>query len=371
MTLRETIDARIAAGDLVADPSQDEAIAALDAILVHLSRPPVANKGSALGWLFGNKPKAQSPDRPRGLYMFGGVGRGKTMLMDTAFALAEGLPRATPRRRAHFHAFMADVHGRIHRWRQEHENGGDPIPRVAGQIAREAKLLAFDEFAVTDAADAMILARLFTELFQRGVTVIATSNVAPDNLYRNGLNRSFFAPFIEILKTRMTVVHLASHTDHRMSKLADGERYLVRQPDRFDALWHDMTGEAGEEEASLKVAGRELVLKRTCGGQLRTSFDRLCRKPLGASDYLAICARFRAVFLEGVPVLHDADRNAAKRFIALIDTLYDTRRVLIVDADAQPSELLKIGSGTEAFEFARTVSRLQEMQAADWAREDA
>jgi cell division protein ZapE len=363
--LRKRIDALVASDRLTPDAAQDPAIAALDALLAELAKPRAANKASALGWLFAAKPKTQNIDAPRGLYLYGGVGRGKTMLMDEAFALAAGLPRAQTRRRAHFHAFMADIHNRIHAWRQDETKSGDPIPHVAESVAQEAQLLAFDEFAVTDAADAMILARLFTELFARGVTVIATSNVAPDNLYANGLNRSFFVPFIALIKERMVVLELASPTDHRMAKVPDGDRYVSGSA-RFDAVWQMLLGTDEESGIEIRVKGRNITFPRTAGGLLRTDFDTLCRKPLGASDYLAICERFHTLCLEGVPVMEEADRNAAKRFIALIDTLYDTGIGLIVQAEARPAALYMPTHGTEAFEFKRIISRLQEMQASDW-----
>ncbi len=369
-TLRATIDRRIAAGELTADPAQDGAIAALDHLLSDLAKPRVANKGSALGWLFGKGRDKGETDSVRGLYLFGGVGRGKTMLMDTAFALAEGLPRATPRRRAHFHAFMADVHARIHAFRQDESTNGDPIGPVADDLAAQAQLLAFDEFAVTDAADAMILARLFTALFERGVTVIATSNVAPNDLYRDGLNRSFFVPFIRLMEQRMVVLELASSTDHRMNRLAQGTRYLTGTgaEDAFEAVWDDMVGHVAEETVILTVAGRALRFDRVARRQVRTTFDHLCRTALGASDYLAIVKRFDTVCLQGVPVMGPEDRNAVKRFIALVDTLYDAGRVLIVEAEAMPEALYTATSGTEAFEFRRTVSRLREMDSAEWGR---
>lgn len=364
--LRQRIDARIEAGNLLADSAQDPAIEALDALLVRLAKPRAANKSSALGWLFGAKPKAQNSSTPRGLYLHGGVGRGKTMLMDEAFALAQGLPRAGTRRRAHFHAFMADIHARIHAWRQDKTTSGDPIPHVAQSIAAEAQLLAFDEFAVTDAADAMILARLFTELFACGVTVIATSNVTPRNLYANGLNRSFFTPFVALIEERMVVLELASSTDHRMAKVPDGARYLT-QKSQFDSVWQTLLGADCESVIEIAVKGRTLSFPRAAGNLLRTDFATLCRKPLGASDYLALCERFHTICLEDVPVMGEADRNAAKRFIALIDTLYDTGTGLIVQAKSQPEALYTANHGTEAFEFKRTISRLQEMQSKDWA----
>lgn len=370
-TVSQQVQQRIDAGQLVADPAQAATIAALDGLLAQLHAPPLANKKSALGWLFGRK-KAPAPGL-RGLYLWGGVGRGKSMLMDMFFALAP----TEPRRRVHFHAFMQDVHGRIHTWRQAQktakDRSADPIPPLADALAHEAQLLCFDEFAVTDVADAMILARLFTGLFERGVTVVATSNVAPDLLYKDGLNRSFFLPFIELVKTRMDVIELVSETDHRMSILAGSPVYMVGadRHSRFDDLWHQMVGTSPVEPAVVERAGRKLAFEQTCGGLLRTDFARLCQRPLGAGDYLAITARFHTLFLEVVPVMEHGDRNAVKRFIALVDTLYEAGNRLIVEAEAPPDGLYPVEHGTEAFEFQRTISRLSEMQGVDWANQYA
>lgn len=370
-SLGAVVDAHVKEGALKHDPAQAETIAALDEILDRFEAPKLANKASALGWLFGRKPSV-SPG-PRGVYIWGGVGRGKSMLMDMFFALA----RIKPRRRVHFHAFMQDVHERIHVWRQEQktasERSADPIPPLAEELAKEAKLLCFDEFAVTDVADAMILARLFTGLFERGVTVVATSNVAPDGLYENGLNRSFFLPFIALVKERMRVVELASPTDYRMEKLVNGDVYMTGEDRerRFDALWQTMTEGAPVEPATIEVAGRRTRLDETCGGLVRADFDRLCRNPLGAGDYLALAERFRTFFIADIPVMDYADRNAAKRFIALIDTLYDRKRIVIASAEARPSRLYSATHGTEAFEFDRTISRLREMQDESWLNRKA
>ncbi|EFL88085.1 lactation elevated protein 1 [Ahrensia sp. R2A130] len=364
-TLQQTVDGRIASGELRHDAAQANAIVVLDDLLVQLAEPRLGNKSSALGWLFGKKPTV-SLDTPRGLYLWGGVGRGKSMLMDTFYELAP----TQPKKRVHFHAFMQDVHARIHEWRQgqkkKQSGTGDPIVPLAVEIAEEAHLLCFDEFTVTDVADAMILARLFTGLFERGVTVVATSNVDPDLLYKDGLNRSFFLPFIDVVKDRMHVVELASDTDHRMEKLINTDVYFVDDRAGFDALWADMRGEKPEGEAEIELRGRKLSVDKAAGGVARMGFDALCRAPLGAGDYLALAERFHTLFIDGIPVMEHADRNAAKRFITLIDTLYEARRVVIVEAAARPSGLYPIAHGTEAFEFDRTISRLREMQSREW-----
>ncbi|MGI9355291.1 MAG: cell division protein ZapE [Rhizobiaceae bacterium] len=367
--LRAVIRQRVSNGDLKADPNQKAVIQALDELLNQLHAPKLANKGSALGWLFGSTHKP--PPGPRGVYVWGGVGRGKSMLMDLFF----GVTDTQPKRRVHFHAFMQDVHARIHAWRQEQktasERSADPIPPLAKVLAAEAKLLCFDEFAVTDVADAMILARLFTGMFEQGVTVVATSNVPPDKLYKDGLNRSFFLPFIELVKEKMQVLELASPTDYRMEKLVNGNVYMTgeNRADALDTLWGEMTDGQSIEPARLKIAGRELTFDQASGGLLRTSFTTLCEKPLGAADYLAISGMFRTIFLEDIPVMDYASRNAAKRFIALIDTFYDTGRILIASAEDRPSKLYPVDHGIEAFEFARTVSRLREMQGDEWLQE--
>ncbi len=366
--LAETIDARVASGDLVADPAQTEVIAALDMLLNELHAPKLANKSSALGWLFGKTQKP--PPGPRGIYVWGGVGRGKSMLMDLFFSLAD----VRLKRRVHFHAFMQDVHGRIHAWRQlqktAKEKSADPIPPLAKQLAEEAKLLCFDEFAVTDVADAMILARLFTGLFERGVTVVATSNVQPKALYKDGLNRSFFIPFIDLVEERMQVLELASPTDYRMEKLVNTNVYMTgeNREESFTALWQDMVNGQPVEPALIERPGRSLRFDHTSGGLLRTTFDAMCKKPLGAGDYLAVAERFRTIFLEDIPVMEYADRNAAKRFITLIDTFYDRGRILITSAEDKPSRLYVPDHGKEAFEFQRTVSRLREMQSEEWLK---
>ena len=369
--LAVAVEKAIAVGRLKSDPAQFPAIQSLDKLLEVLNAPQLGNKKSALGWLFGKK-QIVSDNSPRGLYLWGGVGRGKSMLMDMFFDLAPAQISGARKRRVHFHAFMLDVHRRIHAWRQVQktakEKSADPIPPLADALAQEARLLCFDEFAVTDVADAMILARLFTGLFERGVTVVATSNVAPDRLYETGLNRSFFLPFVDLVKTRMEVLELSSATDYRMEMLINGDVYMegADGPARFDALWEGMVAGLTVAPTEIEVAGRSTVYELSSGGLVRTSFSDLCEKPLGAADYLALADRFHTIFIEGVRVLEHADRNAVKRFIALVDTLYDTGKVLIMQADARPSKLYVVDHGTEAFEFQRTVSRLREMQSDEW-----
>jgi len=360
-------------GRLSDDPAQQAAISILDDILANLKTPVLGNKKSALGWMFGKKPQVSATSH-RGLYLWGGVGRGKTMLMDLFFDHADNATGDLKKRRVHFHAFMQDVHSRIHVWRQKQKSAkdksADPIPPLAKVLAEEAQLLCFDEFAVTDVADAMLLARLFTGLFEQGVTVVATSNVVPDLLYKNGLNRSFFLPFIELVKTRMEVLELASPTDYRMQQLVNGDVFIVgdEADRRFDELWRTMTDGLTIEPAVVEVAGRKTTYTQSSGGLVRESFANLCEKPLGAGDYLALADRFHTVFLESVPILQFENRNAVKRFITLIDTLYDKGLVLIARADAVPDELYPVDHGTEAFEFQRTISRLTEMQGQDWLK---
>lgn len=365
--LRDAVAARIDSGELQTDPAQQETISALDTLLNELGARPVASKKSSLGWLFGrNKPL--DSQTPKGLYVWGGVGRGKTMLMDLFFDLAP----VDDKRRIHFHGFMQDVHARIHAFRQNakksKQQDADPIPPVATDLAKQARLLCFDEFAVSDVADAMILARLFTQLMENGVVVVATSNVEPDLLYKNGLNRSWFLPFVDLIKSRMNVLHLASETDYRMEMLINSDIYMTGDDRhlRFNQLWETMLKGTSMDQTLIEVAGRTLSFDQTSGAIVRTSFEALCQNPLGAGDYLAIANHFRTIFLESVPIMDESDKNAAKRFIALIDTLYDAKRVLIVEAEGRPSEIYPIKYGTEAFEFDRTISRLREMQSDEW-----
>ena len=362
------LERRIGSGTLEADPNQIALAARFDQLIEALKPGLQAAKSSALGWILARR--AAPPTPVRGLYIHGGVGRGKTMLMDIFFKRCPD-PR---KRRAHFHAFMANVQDRINAHRAAFKAGTvtepDPIPPVAKAIAAESRVICFDEFTVTDIADAMILARLFDALFSLGVVLVATSNVAPDDLYRDGLNRDLFLPFIAILKCHVDIVDFDGETDYRLAKIATDRRYLAPTgPEThavIDALWASLTADLPEQARDLAVMGRRLHLPRTCGPAMRASFAELCGKPLGARDYLALCAGFETLIIEAVPFIEPHMRNEAKRFILLIDAIYDARRRLIIEAADQPEALCRLTTGTERFEFARTVSRLVEMRSAGW-----
>jgi cell division protein ZapE len=351
------------------DPEQERVVAALDDLIARIADHRLARKSSALGWLFARSRRNREPIT--GLYIHGGVGRGKTMLMDLFFELVP----VRGKRRAHFNAFMADVHDRIARHREALKNGdtreADPIPPVAAALAKEAWVLCFDEFSVTDIADAMILSRLFSALFAEGVVLVATSNVAPDDLYRDGLNRGLFEPFIEILKRHARVLPLNGKTDYRLEKLARLPVYMtplgLRADHLMDEAWEAVTGGREAHEEMLPLKGRSITVPRAAGRAARFGFADLCQKPLGARDYLAIAERFDTIFIDHVPVMDLARRNEAKRFILLIDTLYDGEKRLYLSAEAEPAALYRATKGTESFEFERTASRLVEMQSGDWA----
>jgi cell division protein ZapE len=352
----------LADGRLQPDDAQRAIVAELDRLAERLESHRLARKGSALGWLFGKK----EPAAPlRGLYLWGSVGRGKTMLAD----LFHECLNVKRKRRAHFHAFMADVHARIHAWRQQAKaglaKGSDPIEPVAEALADEAWVLVFDEFSVTDIADAMILGRLFKALFERGVVVVATSNVEPTLLYRNGLNRALFEPFIALIQQRMSVMRLDAKTDYRMEKLAGRRVYHwpngTAQREALDLALTDL-GDGRIQPREIDVGGRSLHVPQASGGVARLSFEELCARPLGSLDYLGLARAFHTVILDEIPRLDFARRNEAKRFITLIDILYEHNVKLICSAEAAPEKLYRAEQGHEAFEFDRTVSRLTEMQ---------
>ncbi len=361
---RQRYEALVRSGALDRDPAQERLVARLDALETRL-RERLRGKSGALNWLFARR--ADPP--PRGLYVWGEVGRGKTRLMDIFFEAAP----TEPKRRVHFHDFMLDVHARIHAERLAAREGrgahGDVIPAIGDQLAREASLLCFDEFHVTDIADAMILGRLFERLFAAGVIVVATSNVPPPELYRDGLNRSLFLPFIAMLQDRLDVVRLDARTDFRREKLGDGRMWLTPADDEarsaLDAAFLALAGEAGGP-ATLEVQGRVLEIPHAAHGVARASFDALCGRPLGAADYLAIARRFHTLILDDVPELDDRRRNEARRFMTLVDALYEHHVKLLASGAAEPDRIWVGREGYENFGFARTASRLIEMGSDEW-----
>ena len=356
--------ALIAAGKIEADPGQAMLARHLAALERRLDEGRLAQKSSSLGWLFAKREKAGPP--LKGLYVHGEVGRGKTMLMDLFFS-ASAVER---KRRAHFHEFMDDVHERVHAYRQEIKNGEannhDPIQRTAAAIAEETRLLCFDEFHVTDIADAMILGRLFTRLFELGVVTVATSNLPPGDLYMDGLNRTLFLPFLALLEKHCEVVRLDARADFRLEKLTGMPTWYVPPDAQADAAlddaWRRLAGEAEGAPHELVVKGHIVRVPKAAMGVARFSFEDLCAQPLAAGDYLKIAHEFHTVILDHVPVMDVSRRNEAKRFIILIDTLYDHAVKLLASAEAQPDRLYTATDGYEANEFKRTASRLIEMR---------
>ncbi len=352
--------ALLATGALRPDPAQELAVEKLQLLHRRLRHHQPGDRGwrHRLGL-------AKPAPPPLGLYIFGGVGRGKTMVMDL---FHDAAPTESVRR-THFHRFMVDVHGRIHAWRQQmraRRNGraADPIPPLADALSAEAWLLCFDEFEVRDVADALIMSRLFAALFDRGVVVVATSNRAPDELYQGGLQRDRFLPFIALLKERLDILALEGGHDYRLDGLRDMAVYFTPlNGDSAAALeqcFARLVGHAEAIEESLTVQGRTMTVPVAHGGIARFSFNELCGAALGAADYLAIAARYHTVFLEQIPRMAPEQRNEARRFATLIDVLYEQGVKLLCSADGPPEALYPHGTG--AFEFQRTVSRLIEMQ---------
>ena len=351
----------VSSGAIEADAAQAEAAEAFADLDMRLSAYKPVRKQGLLGRLFADK----NGGPPRGLYIHGEVGRGKTMLMDLFFQQS----RVEHKRRSHFHEFMAEVHERIYGFRQNIARGemadGDVIALTAQSIFDQAWLLCFDEFHVTDIADAMILGRLFSKLFELGTVVVATSNVAPDDLYKGGLNRALFLPFIAQISDHMDVLRLDARTDFRLEKLAGVRMWLVpadRDADAaLDKAWGKMTGNAPCKPRDISIKGRVLRVPCSAHGVARFSFAELCDKPLAASDYLRLAHDYHTLLIDRIPVMDYPERNAAKRFIALIDTLYDNAVKLMASAAADPVSLYVATEGNEANEFKRTSSRLIEM----------
>jgi len=353
--------ALVAAGELRPDPDQEAAVRILDELAEELGE--TKSRGSLLWRLAG-----RMQDPPAGVYMWGGVGRGKSMLMDLAY---QSIPYA-PKRRVHFHEFMLEVHERLRAERAKEE--GDPIPPVAKAIADEAKLLCFDEMVINNSADAMILSRLFSQLLEAGVTVITTSNRPPSDLYLGGLNRELFLPFIALIERELKVVPLNGPTDYRLDRLGGMPTwYVPNGPEATRALseaFFRLTDYPVEDRAKVPTGelklpgGRTLHVPKSLKGVAVFSFKRLCGEARGASDYLAVARHYHTVILVGIPKMGPANRNEAARFVTLIDALYEHKVKLLAAADAEPQDLYLAGDG--AFEFERTASRLIEMQSEDY-----
>ncbi|MBM9593214.1 cell division protein ZapE [Roseitranquillus sediminis] len=348
-SVHDLYDARVAQG-LADDPAQRAVLDRLEKLREWIETAPPRRS-----WF------RRPPDPPRGLYLWGGVGRGKSMLMDLLHEAAGG----TATRRVHFHAFMQEVQAALHEARKTGVD--DAIAPVAADIAEGLRLLLFDEMQITDIADAMIVGRLFQRLFDAGVVAVATSNRPPRDLYKDGLNRQLFVPFIELIERRMEVAHLAAATDYRQGR-GSGERRYFAPADAearaaLDAVWEELAGGEGTPHR-LRVHGREVELPLFHDRVARAPFWALCGRPLGPADYLAVAEACRALILEGVPRLSSENYNEAKRFVTLIDALYEAKVVLYVSAADTPDNLYIEGEG--AFEFARTASRLHEMQSAGW-----
>ncbi len=347
-------------GRIDPDPAQLAVLPELERIREALEAQP--EKRGGLRGLF-----AKTPNAEKGLYLWGGVGRGKSMLMDLFFAAVD----IEHKRRVHFHAFMQEVQAALHEARKTGVD--DAILPVARDIAQSLRLLCFDEMQITDIADAMIVGRLFEYLFSHGVTVVTTSNRVPDDLYKDGLNRQLFVPFIDQLKSHLVVWELASPTDYRQQKLTGMPSYFspanAEARATLDTLWRDMTAGTGVERLTLKIKGRDVEIPAFANGVARATFYDLCAQPLGPADYLALAEAVRVLILEDIPRLSSENYNEAKRFVTLIDALYEGRVRLIASAADVPDKLYIEGEGT--FEFERTSSRLIEMQGADWAKEAA
>ncbi len=360
-------------GKLSPAPAQELAVEKLQMLHMHLKHyhAPGADgdEGGVFARFFARGGRRREPP-PQGIYIFGDVGRGKSMVMDLFFATA---PVAT-KRRVHFHAFMVDVHAAAHVFRQtpkDRRHGDDPIPPIAAHWAAEASLLCFDEFQVTDVADAMILGRLFTELFRLGVVVVATSNRPPDELYQGGLNRELFLPFIQLFKDRLDLLHLAGAIDYRMARLSRMAVYYTplgaAAEAAIDTAFVAITEGEPAGPVRFEVQGRDICVPLAAVGVARASFAELCERPLGAADYLELARCFHTLVLSSVPAMTAARRNAAKRFGTLIDALYEHRVKLICSAEAPPERLYPAGDGS--FEFQRTASRLIEMQTREYLAE--
>ncbi|WP_376093501.1 cell division protein ZapE [Roseomonas sp. CCTCC AB2023176] len=356
--------AHISSGALSPDPAQALAAERLQDLWRRLRgydpHPGKKEEPGLLARFFRRKPVEEASDAPHGLYLVGEVGRGKSMLMDLFFDAAD-VPR---RKRVHFHAFMQSVHRRVHAWKAANPRGEDPIQPVADAVADEAALLCFDEFQVHDIADAMILGRLFEALFARGVVVVSTSNTAPADLFKGQPGRDAFLPFIGLIQKHLDVLFLDAARDYRRDRIRGMPTWHVpvdgRAERALDAAFKELTGVAHGEPCSLTVLGRQVELAQAARGVARVDFEALCGKPLGAADYLALATHFHTLVLDGVPRLGPENFDRARRFVTLVDALYEHRVKLVASAEDVPDRLYERGEGAAVFQ--RTASRLMEMQ---------
>ena len=351
-TMRDLYHARIKSGELHTDPAQEAVLDEFDRILTGLEAKP-EKRG------FFRKAKVETP---KGLYLWGGVGRGKSMLMDL---FVESL--TVPVRRVHFHAFMQEIQNGLHEARKSHIE--DSLAPVVEKVAQDLRVLAFDEMQITDIADAMIVGRLFEALMDRGIVIVTTSNRVPDDLYKHGLNRQLFLPFIALIKDSLVVHELASPKDYRQNRLSGGQVYFTPNDDKaraeIEAIWTDLTG-GGSEPLTLTVKGRKVTIPAYRNGVGRTTFHEICGQMLGPGDFLAIADAVKVLVMENIPRLGRSNFNEAKRFVTLIDALYEAKVRFICSAADEPESLYIEGEGV--FEFERTASRLREMQDADWGK---
>ena len=351
MSLTTSYEALLQTGRIKADGPQRAAVKKLESLATHLNAPKRRT--------FFKKLLFTKPAKPRGLYIWGEVGRGKTMLMDLFFASIKNAKK----RRIHFHAFMQEVHAKRATLKSD-----DVISSIADEISAEVELLCLDEMQISDIADAMIIGRLFEALRKRDVCFVTTSNLAPDQLYKEGLNRHLFLPFIAKLKSDLSVLHLSAGTDYRLGRIATRQTYLTPLGETadvaMDQLWNDLTDGVVGQPTDLEFLGRKLHVNHAAHSCARFDFSDLCEKPLAAPDYLALAKNFRTVFVDKIPIFKPSQRNEAKRFILMIDTFYDARTRLVASAAAKPELLCT--SGYHKAEFLRTASRLQEMQSASW-----
>ena len=350
MGLLQTYEARVAAGQTKSDTAQLAVVTKLATLSDQL------NKGSKPDHFFKRLlGRGPTPTR-RGLYVYGEVGRGKTFLMDLFF----GSVSAIPKHRIHFHEFMQDVHAK-----RATTKSKNVIADIADELSSKAKLLCLDEMQISDIADAMIIGRLFEALHAREVCIVTTSNLPPDGLYKEGLNRQLFIPFIEWMNEHLDIVQMGDGVDYRLGRMASRQSYLVgNHTPEMNNIWDELTDHSEGQAMVIEVLGRKLTVPKAAHGCARFTFAELCENPLGAPDYLALARNFRTIFIDHVPVIKASNRNEAKRFILMIDTFYDSKIKLVIEAAAPPEKLYP--TGQHAKEFARTVSRLKEMQSASW-----